>query len=87
MYNGRQIYRRSKNMIEKLVMPTVTAVLTLVVAVVFRSVLNEPQDVVPLFLVPIFLYTGYITGKASPKVWIGVTVTITLALAILYALS
>lgn len=74
-------------MIEKLVMPTVTAVLTLVVAVVFRSVLNEPQDVVPLLLVPIFLYTGYITGKASPKVWIGVTVTITLALAILYALS
>jgi len=40
----------------------------------------------PLFLVPIFLYVGYITGKASLKVWIGVTVAITLALSILYAL-
>jgi len=73
-------------MIEKVVMPTLTAVLTLAVVVVFHSFLNEPQDVVPLFLVPIFLYIGYITAKASPKVWIGVTVAITLALAILYAL-
>ena len=78
---------RSKNMIKKLVIPGITAVLTLGVAVVFRSVLNEPQDVVPLLLVPVFLYTGYITGKASPKVWIVVTVSITLALAILYALA
>jgi len=73
-------------MIEKLAMPIVTAILTLAVVVVFHSVLNEPQDVVPLFLVPIFLYIGYITVKASPKVWIGVTVAITLALALLYAL-
>ena len=73
-------------MINKLAIPIVSAVLALAVAVVFRSVLNEPQDVVPLFLVPIFLYTGYITSKASPKVWIGVTVTITLALSIVYAL-
>jgi len=74
-------------MVEKLVMPVVTAVLTLAVAIIFRSVLNEPQGVVPLFLVPIFLYTGYITVKAGPKAWIGVTVAITLALAILYACS
>lgn len=73
-------------MIEKLAIPAVTAVLTLAVAIIFRSVLNEPQNVVPLFLVPILLYTGYITIKAGPMVWIGVTVAITLALAILYAL-
>jgi len=73
-------------MIEKLAMPIVSAALALAVAVVFRSVLNEPQDVVPLFLVPIFLYMGYITGKANPKVWIGVTVAITFALSIVYAL-
>jgi len=73
-------------MIKKMLIPGITAVLTLAVAVVFSSVLNEPQDVVPLFLVPTFLYTGYITGKASPRVWIVVTVSITLALAILYAL-
>ncbi len=73
-------------MIKKMLIPGIAAVLTLAVAVVFSSVLNEPQDVVPLFLVPTFLYTGYITGKASPRVWIVVTVSITLALAILYAL-
>ena len=73
-------------MIKKMLIPGIAAVLTLAVAVVFSSVLNEPQDVVPLFLVPVFLYTGYITGKARPRVWIVVTVSITLALAILYAL-
>ena len=73
-------------MINKLAIPIVSAVLTLAVAVVFHSVLREPHPVVPLFLVPIFLYTGYLTGKASPKVWIGVTVVITLALSIVYAL-
>jgi len=73
-------------MTEKLVIPIVSAVLALAVAVVFRNILNVSQDVVPLFLVPIFLYVGYITGKASLKVWIGVTVAITLALSILYAL-
>ena len=73
-------------MIKKMLIPGIAAVLTLAVAVVFSSVLNEPQDVVPLLLVPVFLYTGYITGKASPRVWIVVTVSITLALAILYAL-
>ena len=75
-----------EKMIKKLAIPIVSAVLALAVAVVFRSVLNEPQDVVPLYLVPIFLYTGYITGKASPMVWIGVTVATTLALSIVYAL-
>ena len=73
-------------MLKKLLIPGITVVLTLAVAVVFSSVLNEPQDVVPLFLVPVFLYTGYITGKASPRIWMVVTVSITLALAILYAL-
>jgi len=73
-------------MIKKMLIPGIAAVLTLAVAVVFSSVLNEPQDVVPLLLVPVFLYTGYITGKASPRVWIVVTVSITLALAVLYAL-
>ena len=73
-------------MTEKLVIPIVSVVLALAVAVVFRNILNVSQNVVPLFLVPIFLYVGYITGKASFKVWIGVTVAITLALSILYAL-
>jgi hypothetical protein len=74
-----------ENMAEKLVLP-VAAVLTLGVAVVFRSALGKPQDVVPLYLVPVFLYMGYITAKA-PKLWIGLTIVITVALVILYALT
>lgn len=71
-------------MIEKVAIPIVSAALPLAMVVVFRSVPNEPQDVVPLLLVPILLYVGYMTGKAGPKVWIGVAVAITLALSIVY---
>jgi len=34
----------------------VTAVLIMGIAVLFRSVLNKAQDVVPLFMVPAFVY-------------------------------
>lgn len=36
----------------------VAAVLIMGVAVLFRSVLNKPQDVVPLFMIPAFVYMG-----------------------------
>jgi hypothetical protein len=63
----------------------VAFVLPLLLAIFFKNIVHKPQDVVPLFLIPIFLWTGYITGKAGAKVWIGVTLFITVAMAILYA--
>jgi len=36
----------------------VTAVLVMGIAVLFRSVLNKAQDVVPLFMIPAFVYMG-----------------------------
>nr|CBH37812.1 hypothetical membrane protein [uncultured archaeon] len=36
-------------------------------------------------LIPLFLWTGYITEKAVAKVWIGVTLFITVVMAALYA--
>jgi uncharacterized membrane protein YccC len=68
-------------------LPTVvTGALIIIIAVVFRNVLHKSPDVVPLYLVPIFFYIGYLTGK-SPKAWMGITIAITASLAILYALS
>jgi hypothetical protein len=64
----------------------VTAILILGTAVVFRSVLNKAQDVVPLFLVPAFLYAGYGIASAGFKAWLTLTLAVTLALAIVYAL-
>ena len=64
----------------------VTGVLIMMIAVVFRSILHKSIDVVPLYLVPIFFYIGYLTGKSS-KVWIATTLVITVALTMLYALS
>jgi hypothetical protein len=64
----------------------VTAVLILGIAVLFRSVLSKPQDVVPLFLIPVFLYAGYIIAPAGFKAWLILTVAVSVALAVLYAL-
>ena len=63
----------------------VAFVLPLLLAIFFKNVVHKSQDVVPLFLVPILLWTGYITGKAGAKTWIGITLLITVAMAILYA--
>ena len=63
----------------------VAFVLPLLLAIFFKNVVHKSQDVVPLFLVPILLWTGCITGKAGAKVWIGITLFITVAMAILYA--
>jgi hypothetical protein len=65
----------------------VAAALTLGIVFVFTDVLHKSQDVVPLFLVPIFLYAGYALAGGGFKLWMAVTVFISLALAILYALS
>ncbi len=64
----------------------VTAVLILGTAVLFRRVLNKAQDVVPLFLVPAFLYVGYVIASAGFKAWLILTLTVTVALAVVYAL-
>ena len=67
--------------------PTIiTGGLIILIAVVFRSILHKSPDAVPLYLVPIFFYIGLLTSR-SPKAWIGITVAITVALAILYALA
>ena len=70
---------------DKHIPAVITSALIIALAVVFRNVLHKSLDVVPLYLVPIFFYIGYSTGK-SFKVWIGMTIAITVALAILYAL-
>jgi len=59
--------------------------LPLLIAIFFTNIVHKPQDVVPLFLIPTLLWTGYITGKTSANVWIGTTLLITAALAVLYA--
>ncbi len=64
----------------------VAAVLTLGIVFVFTDVLHKSQDVVPLFLVPIFLYAGYALANGGFKLWMAVTVFLSLALAILYAM-
>ena len=69
----------------KLAPVVVTVVLIILIVVVFQSIIHKSLDVVPLYLVPIFFYVGYLTGKL-PKVWIGITIVITVALAILYAI-
>ncbi|GAI01508.1 unnamed protein product [marine sediment metagenome] len=63
----------------------VAAVLTMGVVIFFKNVIHKPSDVIHLFFIPVFLYTGYITGKAGVKVWIGVTLFVTLGIAALYA--
>ena len=63
----------------------VAFVLPLLLVIFFKNIVHKPTDVVPLFLIPTFLWTGYITGKGGAKVWIGVTLSITIAMAILYA--
>ncbi len=64
----------------------VAAVLTLAIVFVFTDVLHKSQNVVPLFLVPIFLYAGYAVAIAGFRTWMGLTLFISLALAILYAM-
>lgn len=59
--------------------------LPLLLAIFFKNIVHKPQDVVPLILVPILLWIGYITGKANAKVWMGITLFITVAMAVLYA--
>ena len=63
----------------------ITAVLVMGLVIIFKNVIDKPLDVVPLFLIPTLLYVGYVTGKASAKLWIGMTLFITLAMAVLYA--
>jgi hypothetical protein len=63
----------------------VTAVLIMGIAIFFRSVLDIPQDVVPLFLVPALLYAGYAVAPAGFKTWLVVTLFISIAMAVLYA--
>lgn len=64
----------------------VAAILIMGVAILFSGVLNKPSDVVPLFLVPAFLYAGYAVQPAGFKVWAVMTISITILLALLYAL-
>lgn len=64
----------------------VAAVLIIGVAVLFGSVLNRPQNVVPLFLVPAFLFAGYAVAAGGFKMWAILTIAVTVLLAVLYAL-
>jgi len=63
----------------------VTFVLLLLLVIFFKNVVHKPIDVVPLYLIPIFLWIGYITGRVGAKLWMGMTLSLTLAMAILYA--
>lgn len=63
----------------------VVFVLLLLLVIFFKNVVHKPIDVVPLYLIPIFLWIGYVTGRAGAKLWMGMTLFITLAMAVLYA--
>ena len=47
---------------------------------------STEQDVIPLFLVPAFLFAGYAVADAGFKVWAAMTIAITILLTLLYAL-
>jgi hypothetical protein len=64
----------------------VAAILIMAVAVLFSVVLNKSQNMVPLFLVPAFLFAGYAVASAGFKVWAVMTVAITVLLTLLYAM-
>lgn len=64
----------------------IAAVLIMGVAVLFSGILDKQSDVVPLFLVPAFLYAGYAVQPAGFKVWAVMTISITILLAMLYAI-
>jgi len=63
----------------------VVFVLLLLLVIFFKNVVHKPIDVVPLYLIPVFLWIGYVIRGAGTKVWFGITLFITLAMAILYA--
>jgi len=64
----------------------VTAVLMMAVTIFFKNIVHEPQDVVSLSSIPMYLYVGYLTGKyGGARVWMGTMLFITLAMAVLYA--
>ncbi len=64
----------------------VTAVLMMAVTIFFKNIMHEPQDVVSLSSIPFYLYVGYFIWKCGgAKLWIGITLFITLAMTILYA--
>jgi hypothetical protein len=65
----------------------VTVVLIIAVVVVFTLVLSKPQNVVPLYLVPVFAFFGFVASLQGLKVWTIGVVVITIALGILYALT
>ena len=64
----------------------VTAALVLGVAVLFRTVLDKPTEVVPLFLVPVFLYMGYVIAPVGFRAWLILTLVVSVALTLLYAM-
>jgi hypothetical protein len=52
----------------------------------FKNIVHEPQDVVSLSSIPMYLYVGYLMGKfGSARVWMGTMLFITVAMATLYA--
>jgi hypothetical protein len=61
----------------------ITIVLTALIVLVFRVLMHRSLDVVPLFLVPIFFYIGYLTSKSN-EIWMGVTIAVTVVLVLLY---
>jgi len=63
----------------------VVFVLLLLLVIFFKNVVHKPIDVVPLYLIPIFLWIGYVTGRVGAKLWMGMTLFLTLAMAVLYA--
>jgi hypothetical protein len=63
-----------------------TAILTSAIAFVFTSVLHASQSVVPLFLVPVFLYAGYAVATCGFKLWLAVTLVLSLGMVVLYAM-
>ncbi len=64
----------------------VAFVLPLLLVIFFKNVIHKPMGSTPTYLIPVLLWIGYGMGKAGAvKAWIGLTLFITLATAVLYA--
>jgi len=86
MLSSALLWMKEAQMKDETKAAIVAAILILGVAVLFSTVLNASQNVVPLFLVPAFLFAGYAVRNGGFKMWAILTVAITLLLAALYAL-
>lgn len=61
---------------------TVTAaILTVCLAVIFKNIADNSAKALSIAYIPVALWVGYITGRAGAKVWLIVTILVSIAIA------